>query len=985
MKRLNSILVLYLIISSFGFLYGQQLEISGTVSDETETLIGATVIVKGTSLGTTTDFEGKYYINAEVGDTLSFSYVGLASQDKVVQSGQSIIDVILNTDLVLDEIVVVGYTEKGKKKLTSAVSTLGSEDISNAPVSTFDNVLQGAAAGLNVQSGSGQPGDAAKLTLRGLKSFALSTEPLYILDGQQINADIFVSINPNDIESVSVLKDAAATQIYGSRGSNGVIVITTKSGQYGKARIQYNSYYGYSPKPTYNKGLEPLSSGQLIDLSQEIGIGGIINVGASEEKIAELRSYSEDWLDVVTRNGRTMNQELSLSGGTDYTNYYISGGYFKQEGIALRSGVDRYSLRSKIEHGNETYRVGANLYLSYSDIQDSESEGDYSRNNPFYSSIRTPAYDRAIDPVTGGYAAPLDPTQSSVLNNLERIETNDEDRDRGFASIGLTGLYNFKFLEGLDYRINLNAIQSTKNYRTYLEPNSVAGKREPGGQGSLYQLFGNRFRYTITNSLGYKFRVQDLHEFNVRLYQEFLSDKTAESHLEGYGLNQVTTIAGITQGSPTNGFIPVIGGFTDKSTLASLFTSIDYSYLSKYNVSFGLRRDGSSRFGANYRFGTFYSIGVGWTVSEENFFRKSDAVSYLKLRMSYGNVGNDNVSSTAAIPAYASASYNGINGIYEGLANPDLKWEETAKANLGIDLSLLKDRLIFNIDLYSERTKDLFQNVPISQTSGFTSQLRNVGSLKNEGIELAITGVIMERRNFQWEATFNTAYNKTTILKLNNGESFYNGDFLIEEGSEYPVFNLVKRAGVNPVNGRTLWYDLDGNLTENYDLKNRVNVGRATPRYTGGLHNTFTYKGFQLRALFSFSEGSVIFNTARSSLDNPTKISRGSVSTNALRFWRVPGDFTDIPDPRQISNYFDDSGWLENNSFLRLRNLALSYSIPSNQISRYSLSGLRFFVQGQNLITWSTFTGLDPENSDYYYVQDYPSLTTYTFGLQVNL
>ncbi|MEX0273124.1 MAG: SusC/RagA family TonB-linked outer membrane protein, partial [Flavobacteriaceae bacterium] len=857
--------------------------------------------------------------------------------------------------------------------------------IENVPMATFDNILQGSAPGLSVQSGTGQPGRAASLNIRGIKSFALSTQPLFIMDGQAISQSDFAGINPNDIESVSVLKDAAATQIYGSRGSSGVIVITTKSGKQGKARLEYRTYTGVSIAPDYNEALEPLSSGQLIDLSQEIGIGGVVNVGATEDEITELRKYSEDWLGVLTRNGMTNSHEITLSGGNESTRFFISGGYFSQEGIALRSRLDRYSLRTKVDYNTDRFRVGANVYLSYSDIEDSESEGRFSRSNPFYASIRTPAYDRAIDPETGGYAAPLDPSQSSVWNNLERVETNDEDRAIGKAIVSLNGHYEFGFLDGLSFDTNFNMDYSQRNNRTYVDPTSVDGGRRQGGQGSLDHSFTDDVAFTITNSLHYNFDVKDDHLFDVRLYQEYVANDFKNVGLTVYGLNQLTTIDGATEGSETNGFIPSFRGSTSRSTLSSYFATLDYSYLKKYNVTAGFRRDGSSRFGENYAFGNFYSVGLGWVVSEENFLSSIESLNYLKLRASYGTVGNQRISSTAARSVFGTTSYNGISGTFAGLSNPDLKWEETAKANVGIDMTVLGNRLNFTIDAYSEKTTDLFQNVPLSRTTGFGSQLRNVGSLKNEGLELAISGLLVDKKNFKWESSFNAATNETTILELNNGESFRSGRFLIEEGGSYPEFNLVKRAGVNPANGRYLWYDLDGNLTETYDLNNRVNVGRATPRYTGGFLNTITSGGFELRALFSFSEGKKIYNVARTSLDNPSKISRGSVSTNALRFWRQPGDITDIPDPRQISNYFTDSGWLEDASFIKLRNVTLSYNFPESALDRMKLSGLRLYLQGQNIYTWTSFSGLDPENSSSEYVADYPALSTYTFGIEAKL
>ena len=977
-------LILMLLLVSIGQLsFAQKVIVTGVVSDNSGPLPDVSVVVKGTADGTTTDFDGNFSINTNLGKILVISYLGYQKVE-VTATNEPLNILLVEYNSSLDEIVVVGYRKKEKKKLTSAVSTIDNAQIENLPVSTFDNILQGLAPGINVQSGTGQPGRAASILIRGFHSLSLTKQPLFIIDGQAISQDTFATINPNDIESVSVLKDAAATQIYGSRGSNGVMVITTKSGKQGKTQIEYKTYTGISIAPKYNDALQPLTSSQLINLSQEIGSGGVVNVGATEAQIEELRTINEDWLDVLTRNGETNSHELSLSGGNENIKYYLSGAYFSQEGIALRSKLDRYSLRSKVDYSTGRFNIAANIYLAYTDSQDSESEGSFSRSNPFYASIRTPSYDRAIDPITGEYALPLDLSASSTLNNLERTNTNDEDRFQKKVIVGLHGHYEFGFLENLSFDTKLNMDYSEINNRTYTAPNSVAGGRSQGGQGSLNHFFSDRSIFTITNSLIYKFNVTEDHQFDVRLYQEYIASEGNSVSVTAYGLNPlIETIAGATEGTEDNGFIPNFSGGKSTSALTSYFATLDYSFLDKYYFTAGVRRDGSSRFGSDFQFGNFYSAGLGWIISEENFLSSVETINYLKFRASYGTVGNESISTTAAFSVFSTREYNGTSGIVAGIFNRDLKWEQTAKANIGIDLRMLNNRLSFNLDVYSEKTTDLLQNVPISRTSGFSSQFRNIGSLKNEGVELSISSTNIDTENFKWKSTFNIATNETTVLKLNKGESFRTDRFLVEEGGSFPVFNLVKRAGVNPANGRFLWYDLDGNLTETYDLNNRVNVGRATAKYTGGFLNTFTSGRFELRALFSFSQGKKIYNVARTSLDNPSKISRGSVSTNALRFWRQPGDITDIPDYRQISDYPADSGWLEDASFVKLRTISLSYSLPNNILDNLNISDLKLSLQGQNLFTWTQFSGLDPENSDSDYVADYPSLTTYTLGVNI--
>ncbi len=628
-------------------------------------------------------------------------------------------------------------------------------------------------------------------------------------------------------------------------------------------------------------------------------------------------------------------------------------------------------------------KVGSNLYIAHTDTEDSESEGSFGRSNPFYSSIRANPYDYDFDPRTGEYALPFDLSASSTFNILERIATNDEDRSINQVIGSLNARYKMPFLEGLSIASRWGMDYSQRDNIDYIDPNSFSGPGTQGGAGRLFQSFTKRVRFTGTNSVHYDFNINDEHYFNTAFYQEYIYFKSTSTNLEVFGLDKISTIAGATQGADGNGLIPEFGGGTRESSLSSLFGTIDYSYKNKYNVTAGIRRDGSSRFGEKNRFGTFYSVGLGWIISDENFMSSAKFVNYLKFRTSYGTVGNENIGSTASRSVFFTSQYNGQNGLAANLANRNLKWEQTQKLNLGIDLTMWDNFLSFNVDVYDETTIDLLLNTPVSRTTGFSSISRNSGRLRNRGIELNIATKNINTNDFKWETGFNIATNRTKVLELPNGQSFKLGDFLYEEGKEAGQFNLVRRAGINPVNGLPLWYDKQGNLTEVYNEDNAVNAAPSVPEFHGGITNTITYKGIELRAFFTFAQGHSIFNVVRTSLDNPTKISRGSVSTNALRFWRQSGDITDIPDPNKFTTYQSDTGWLEDASYIKLRNVIISYNFPSYMVEKLKVSGVRVYGQGQNLFTWTTFSGLDPENSSSDYVADYPSLSTYTVGLDV--
>lgn len=966
-------------------LNAQERLVQGTVkSADGELLVGVNVIIKGTTTGTVSDVNGAYKLSMPDGSNIiTFSFIGFIPEEVIVEN-QTTIDIVLSPDITqLSEIIVVGYDEKDKRKLTSSVATISKDQIELVPMATIDNILQGAAPGLLIQSGNGQPGAPASVLIRGINSINGSSAPLYILDGIQITSGDFESLNPNDFESVSVLKDASASQIYGSRGAAGVILITSKSGKKGATIFKLNTSFGLSPRPEYNDGLRPLNSTQLIDLQQEIGIGA--TVGLPEEVLDSLKQINTNWLEVLTRDAKFQTHELSASGGNEHTQFYVSGSYFSQEGTSIRSKLDRYTFRTKVTHTQNNFTIQANMFGGFSKREDSESEGGFGRSNPFYSSIRANAYDHAIDPRTGDFALPLDLSASSTANILERINTNDEiiENLKGLVSLSLK--YKVPFIEGLELQTLWGIDHRTEVETDFVDPNSFRGPRSQGGQGQLSRDYSRRTRYTGTSSIHYTRQINKDHEIKASLFHEIVYRDSEGFGLTGYGLDRIQTLAGITEGTEDNGFIPRISGGTSGSSLLSYFTNLEYAFKNKFFINTGLRRDGASRFGKNNRYGIFYSAGAGWLLSEESFMSGISAINLLKLRASYGTVGNQSgISDFGALETFSETTYDGKRGIFSGLSNPDLKWETTQKFNVGLDFILLNGIISGNIDYYNDKTVDLFLPVQLSRTTGFSSQNQNVGSLKNEGIEVSLKTKNFSNGKFRWTTQANFTYGKTVVLKLAGGESFAFSRYLLEEGKDYGRFYMVKRAGVNPANGRYLWYDKQGNLTEEYDLDNAVNHGLSTPPYFGGITNTFKHGNLELSVLFTYGLGHERYNLIRTSLDNPTKISRGSVSTNALRFWRQPGDVTDIPDPKKEATFRTDSGWLEDASYIRLRNIMLAYTLPQQLANTMHLKGLRIYLQGQNILTFTSYTGLDPENSSNTEVADYPSLSTYTAGLNIS-
>jgi TonB-linked SusC/RagA family outer membrane protein len=971
--------------------FAQDRQISGTVTDGTEKvpLPGVSILIKGTNSGTTTDADGKYRISVPANaKTLVFSFVGFILQEVEIGT-RTTIDVALAPDTkTLQEVVVTGYGQQEKKSLAGSAAVVKAEVIRAVPMGSFDQMLQGQAPGLLVQANSGQPGAPAAVRIRGVGSINGTNEPLYIVDGVQISAQNFATMNPADFESVNVLKDAAATSIYGSRGSNGVIVITTRRGKAGAAKIEYSGQYGMSFFPPNR--LELMNTNEKIDY--ELRRGGIV-ADLPPDEVARLRTIQTDWQKELFQVGRTSQHQISASGGNEKTIFYVSGNLFQQTGTVRFTGLDRYTGRVNIEHNAGNLRFGVNSTAGYSDYKNT-TEANSGIASPLNAIRWANPYETPFTP-SGSYSQFLSGQPNPVQEMLETFRGTKEFKGVGNVFIE----YNFPFLQGLSARTAWGVDYENQESTTYFSRNSVVGRSAANRRnGALTRNFFRNTRWTGTTSVNYTKTFGD-HNLNVGLFQEVVRNRFGTFGFTGFGLTgNLQNEAGITQGSPTNNFIPIVRGNGSESVLISYFLTANYGYKDRYFVNATVRRDGSSRFGADKRWGNFWSLGGSWIVSDENFMSGIDksTLSLLKFKASYGTVGSQAGFTSAfgsfGIGDFASRELFSAAAVYDGaagltlaqLANPDLGWEQKNMFNTGIEFGLFNDRLTGSLEFYDNLTTNMFLPVQLSRTTGFTSQNRNAGKMRNRGVELTLNTVNVKAGDFTWSTNLNFAVNRNKIVDLAGETEIISGLIINRVG--FPVNSnfLVEYVGVNPQNGNAIYRNANGETTETYSPNDRQIFGVRDAPYFGGITNSFSFKGLEFNFLWSYVLGNKVYNNDRTNVEDPTYFI-DNVSRVLLREWQRPGDITDIPSPDQEMQR-GTTRFLEKGDFWRLRNIMLAYNFPTTMLSKAKISSLRLFVQGQNVFTISNFLGFDPEITGGVLTgAQYPALRTVTFGLNLGL
>lgn len=989
MRKILSCLSVMVLLFYSTALSAQDRVISGKVtgSDDGLPLPQVSVFLKGTTTGTPTDFDGNYRLSIPAGaTTLVFRYIGYVTQEIEI-GDKTVINVVLVPDVEsLGEVVVTGYGEFDRKKFTGSAAQVSSESVKDVPMSNFEQILQGQAPGLLVQSGSGQPGSAAAITIRGVNSISSGTTPLFVVDGVPVSAAQFASMNPNDFESTSILKDASATAMYGSRGANGVVVITTKKGKPGLTSFTYSYQYGWNQQLTRDDFLPVMNGREKVDF--ELLTGGSPLAGLPTEELNALRNIDTDWVQEIFRVGTLQSHEVTASGGNENTTFYISGNYFTQEGHVINTGLDRYTLRANVKNQSGNFNFGSNFSLGYTE-QETTLEGNAFIGSPLNAIYWANPYETPFD-ADGEYTAIRTGQPNPVHELLENPRTNNSVRVVANVNMG----YDFPFMPGLSARTNWGIDFRDTEGRTFIDPLTYSGQQSTGNQGSLARSNSRTASFVGTTSLNYETSLGDDHELSFGVYQEINYTDFNSFNFTGFGIvGRLENENSITAGTNSNGFIPTVGGNGVKSSLASFFALADYGYKDKYFLNLSARRDGSSRFGDNNKFATFYSIGGSWAVSDEDFLSGSGFVDNLKLRASFGTAGNQNIGDfgyIALVNTFTGNPYDGLPGkTLANVPNPNLKWESKQSFNIGVDFEVLSSRVSGSVDYFVDDTKDLLMNAQLSRTTGFTSQLQNVGQIRNSGIEIAIKTLNIQSGDFSWETSANFSYIKNEVVKLADGQDIISGTTIIREGEPINSTYVVPYVGVNPANGDALYLDIDGNITNQYDPDDRrVGKPRQAP-YFGGFTNTFRFKGFTLSAFFNWVYGNEVYNNEATNIENPTYFVDG-MAASLLNAWKTPGQITDVPRIQTVNGLTTSpyqtgtTRYIEDGSYLRLRNVTLGYNLPSDLVQRWSMKNIRIYVQGQNLWTATKFTGTDPETATGSFIGAvYPALRTYTVGLNV--
>jgi len=1011
------------------------------VADENgKPIMGASVLIKGTKVGTVTNANGEFTLSAPANaKTLTISGVGFTAKDLAIGDQTS-----FNVNMVLEsrsmeEVVVTGYTREKKSQFVGAATTLDANKvIATVPVSSFDQALQGRAAGVQVNSGSGQPGANAQVWIRGVQSIgAAFTQPLYVIDGVPISQTAFQSLNPNDFESVTVLKDANASALYGSRGGQGVIVITTKKGKANTTNIQFRFQAGFTERPQATN-FDMMNSGEILTYEERIKIVGspgwtygksnpaynVLQSGFSSLAqqqarynflLDSLRGINTNTMDVFYRQGVSQTYELNLSGGTDKTRFYISGNYFDQQGTDKRAELKRYTVRFNLDHTVNKLSIGWNTLIGYS--QTALTEGEWygnSTRNTFQMSWRSKPYEnpyRADGSVIFGASTALNP--KVIGTAIEGVENSTWDDNQLKINSGLS--LSYRLAKSLTLRNVLGIDANGDRYQRWIKPDSYIGSVQTFGKGYDIEAYRNVAQIVNTTSLIYAQRFNQVHDVEVGGYFEVIRQWQKAIGFTLYNLDPRLPETG--QGA---GSLPVGTATTypQNATSAksgygirSFFGSAKYTYLNKYTVNGNIRRDGTSRIinPENKEF-TTWAVGASWNAFAEDFIRNigGDWLSDLRLRASYGSVPNissiaggtysiasiTSVSNyaSAQVPTYGSANYAG--SAISGLApttpgNFDLSMETIQKTNLGLDIATFKNRVRLSTDFYYNKTVDLFVNQRLPFEAGFNvfNLVKNAGTMTNKGVELTLGVDII--RNKDWDLTFNMnhATNKNEIVDLGIVDEFVSGTFLLKKGLPYGSHYVQHYLGAAPATGKPMYEGADGKVTlDPANAPSLANFGTFLPKHVGGFGFDFRYKSLTVSALFSYQFDVVRYNNIESWVTRGISGYAAAVNQSKrllTQQWRQPGDQVYF----QSSDY--DRGFtsadLQDAKFLRFRNLNFAYNVPALSVKGVHLiSSARFYVQLQNIYIWSPWRGPDPEDNNNISLNEYPNPKMFVTGIDVN-
>ena len=990
----------------------QKTKLNGTVVDETgEAIIGANVIVKGTTNGCTTDLDGHFTLDVDhLPATLMVSYIGYTRQEIKVTSAKTIKVEMAPDNNLMDEVVITGYGTFKKSAYAGSAASVKGETLKDVPAISFKDLLQGNAPGVQFTSSSGQPGASSSLRIRGMGSFNASNSPLYVIDGVPMRSgtintmssdaglDIMSTINSSDIESVTVIKDAAAASLYGSRAANGVVLITTKKGKAGKPSISLKADWGSSD---FAMDYRPIMGGE--ERRQYIYDGlvaGQIKKGKSE---ADAMAYADkeiddyapvpwcgytDWDDVLFKKGNHQSYEASLSGGTDRFKYYSSLSYLKQDGIAINSGLERISGRLNVDfQATSKLKLGANVLFATVN-QDVYSEGT-SYSSPFYTSRN------AVVP-----SDPIYNEDGSWNRDLIRIGDRNPllsatyDYQREYVTRTFNTIYGeYEFIKDLKFKSTFSYDYVITKGKDWSDPRTSNGDDINGGMSKKYYEYN---KMVWANQVSYKTSIARDHHIDALVGYEI--DDQYRDYLSGYATNFATHDKNqISNGMKTES----VGGNDTRTRMVSYLTRLNYDYKNKYYLGGSFRTDGSSRFQRDNRWGSFWSISGAWRIIEEEFMSPTkDWLTDLKIRASYG------VNGTLPSDYFG---YMGLSSLTNGyleqpgiiqsqLRNDDLQWETNYNLNLGLDFALW-NRINVTLEYYTRTTKNLLMDRPISMTTGFSSYLMNIGEVKNKGVELEISSTNIQTKDFSWNTTFNISHNKNKIVTLDGMQTeIKSGSQIRKVGKSYRTFYMIEFAGINPETGAPQFYTNDVDENGNYikDITEEIKEAHAIvldkhaePNAIGGLSNTLRYKWFDLNFMFSYQFGGYSYDNWAQKTEHGGNDLEANIPSYYKNSWKKPGDVTKYElfyeKPSVAMNKVTTTRRLHSTDFIRLKTLTFGFTVPKDWTRKIGIENVRLYASANNLWTWAAYDYYDPEAvSGGTAIWGTPPLKTVTFGINVN-
>ena len=990
MKKRLSLMLLCMVATIAAW---AQTVITGTVvsAADGEPLIGASVKVKGEKTAAVTDMNGKFKIRTEAGKTLVFSYIAMETMERPAKNGMLV--KMQTAEEMMDELVVTGYgSAKKLGSLVGSVVTVDNKKMEKAVTPNFTDALAGQVSGLSVLTSSGDPSKSASIRLRGINSINSSSTPLFILDGAPISSTMFNTLNPSDIQNITVLKDAASTAIYGSRAANGVIVITSKKGKLNeKANLVVKGQYGFSTP--VSDGLQMMNSQQYIQFRDMIGQP----VSQSVKDLVNNYGISTNWRDeVLSNNAPTYTVDAALTGGSENINYYLSFNHHSQEGLIEQSKMHREALRANVEARlNRWFKAGVQANLgtnSYQQNNEAEASNLYTSNPMIFSRLALPydapnyySFDEEGNIIWGNRA---DKLKYSGLSHPSFVNEN-----RSYKKNNLTLMLNafeqLNPIEGLTIRAQqaMDGYDYTTDnrYIPYEAFTTPMGSSVAASEGYVSNSFQRYASYTFTHTIEYRKKVKG-HNFSALLGQESIFSRSRSFGVFTEGQTDPRQLR------LTDGTSIAIGNLSDsraEESFNSFFATFAYDFDGKYFLDASYRADGSSKFAPGHRWGHFYSVGGMWDLKKENFLKDVDWLDVLQARATYGLVGNSTgAGSYDYYGLFGTGSmYNGQSSM--GISNPSnstLTWEKVGSFNAGVSFGFM-DRVVLNVDAYRRKTTDMLMEIPFSYTTGFGGGMGNIGAMVNKGFDADVNVKILKGNDFDWTFKANVNYNKNEITELFAGRDEYiiaNTGLKLEVGKPYGEFYYVEYAGVDPRDGKPMWYDKDGNLTKVYN-EERDSKFTGKQRYapwSGGFGTSFSWKGLSITADFAWQAGKYMINNDNYFLKNANQGTSFNQSVDMLNIWTKPGDITDIPKYGEQVQF--DTHLLEDASFLRMKNLIVQYSFPEKWMkATKGIQNAKVFFVGRNLFTATKFSGYDPEPDINLVMFNYPNTRQFVFGMEL--